>query len=142
MHVFYICKYMHYAVLCLVAKSCLTLCNPMNCSPPCSSVHGILQAIIVEWVAISYSKLGCYWHFIIFLYFFMAINLHTFYFQYKKKLLKNLSVIKFRMSYWHILVDLLCSIYYTTVSILYATCCTVSLFKLQLKASPRGLTIL
>ena len=37
------------------AQSCLTLCNPMDCSPPGSSVHGILQAIL-EWVAISYSK--------------------------------------------------------------------------------------
>ena len=31
---------------------CLTLCDPMDCSPPCSSVHGILQARILEWVAI------------------------------------------------------------------------------------------
>ena len=31
---------------------CLTLCNPMDCSPPGSSVHGILQARILEWVAI------------------------------------------------------------------------------------------
>ena len=36
----------------LVAKSCLTLCNPMDCSLPGSSVHGILQARILEWVAI------------------------------------------------------------------------------------------
>ena len=39
----------------LVAQSCLTLCNPMNCSPPGSSVHGILQARILEWVAIPFS---------------------------------------------------------------------------------------
>ena len=38
---------------CSVAKSCLTLCDPMDCSPPCSSVHGILQARILEWVAFS-----------------------------------------------------------------------------------------
>ena len=36
-----------------VAQSCLTLCDPMDCSPPGSSVHGILQARILEWVAIS-----------------------------------------------------------------------------------------
>ena len=36
--------------------SCLTLCNPMVYSPPSSSVHGILQARILEWVAISFSK--------------------------------------------------------------------------------------
>ena len=36
----------------LVSQSCLTLCNPMDCSLPGSSVHGILQARILEWVAI------------------------------------------------------------------------------------------
>ena len=40
----------------LVPQSCPTLCNPMDCSPPSSSVHGILQARILEWVAISFSK--------------------------------------------------------------------------------------
>ena len=39
-----------------VAQSCLTLCNPMNCSLPGSSNHGILQARILEWVAISFSR--------------------------------------------------------------------------------------
>ena len=34
-----------------VSQSCLTLCGPMDCSPPGSSVHGILQARILEWVA-------------------------------------------------------------------------------------------
>ena len=34
----------------LVAQSCLTLCPPMDCSPPGSSVHGILQARILEWL--------------------------------------------------------------------------------------------
>ena len=34
----------------------LTLCDPMDCSPPGSSVHGIFQARILEWVAISFSK--------------------------------------------------------------------------------------
>ena len=36
----------------LVTQSCLTLCNPMDCSTPGSSVHGILQAGILEWVAV------------------------------------------------------------------------------------------
>ena len=40
----------------LILHSCLTLCNPMDCSPPGSSVHGILQARILEWVAISSSR--------------------------------------------------------------------------------------
>ena len=40
----------------LVAKSSLTLCNPRDCIPPGSSVHGILQARILERVAISFSR--------------------------------------------------------------------------------------
>ena len=38
-----------------VSKLCLTLCNSMDCSPPASSVHGISQARILEWAAISFS---------------------------------------------------------------------------------------
>ena len=41
--------------LCLVTKPCLTLWDPMDCSPPGSCVHGISQARILEWVAIFYS---------------------------------------------------------------------------------------
>ena len=37
-------------------QSCLTLCDPMNCSPPGSSVHGISQARILEWVAMPSSR--------------------------------------------------------------------------------------
>ena len=44
----------------LVTQSCLTLCNPMDCSLPVSSVHGILQARILEWVAIFFSR-GSSW---------------------------------------------------------------------------------
>ena len=40
----------------LVAQPCLTLCNPMDCSPPSSSVHGFLQAGILGWVDISFSR--------------------------------------------------------------------------------------
>ena len=40
----------------LVAQLCLTLCDPMECSPSGSSVHGILQARILEWVAIPFSR--------------------------------------------------------------------------------------
>ena len=39
-----------------VAQSCLTLCDPMDCSLPGSSVHGIFQAILLEWIAISFSR--------------------------------------------------------------------------------------
>ena len=35
-----------------IAQSCLTLCDPVDCSIPSPSVHGILQARILEWVAI------------------------------------------------------------------------------------------
>ena len=37
-------------------QSCPTLCKPMDCSPLGSSVHGILQAKILEWVIISFSR--------------------------------------------------------------------------------------
>ena len=39
-----------------VAQSCPTLCKPVDCSLPGSSVHGILQARILEWVAMPFSK--------------------------------------------------------------------------------------
>ena len=41
---------------CLVAKLCLTLHNLMDCSAPGSSVHGIFQARMLEWVGISFSR--------------------------------------------------------------------------------------
>ena len=39
-----------------VTQLCLTHCDPMDCSPPGSSIHGILQARILEWVAISFCR--------------------------------------------------------------------------------------
>ena len=39
-----------------VAQSCPTLCDPVDCSPPCSSVHGIFQARVLKWVATSFSR--------------------------------------------------------------------------------------
>ena len=50
----------HICALCLVAHSCLPLCEPMDCSPPGSSVHGVFQARILEWVAIPFSR-GSSW---------------------------------------------------------------------------------
>ena len=38
-------------------QSCLTLCNPIDGSPPGSSVHGIFQARVLEWVAIAFSEI-------------------------------------------------------------------------------------
>ena len=40
----------------IVAQSCLTLCNPMDYIPPDSSVHGILQARILEWAVMPSSR--------------------------------------------------------------------------------------
>ena len=45
-----------YAVLCLVAQSCPTLCIPMDANPPGSSVHGIFQARLLEWVVMPSSR--------------------------------------------------------------------------------------
>ena len=39
-----------------VAQSCLTLSDPMDCSPPSSSIHGIFQARVLEWGAIAFSE--------------------------------------------------------------------------------------
>ena len=50
----YICIYV--CMCMLVTQLCLTLCDPMDCSPPGSSVRGILQARILEWVAMSFSR--------------------------------------------------------------------------------------
>ena len=41
---------------CVLTQSCLTLCNPMDCSSSGSSAHGILQAKILEWAAISFFR--------------------------------------------------------------------------------------
>ena len=49
--------YMQSLSTCEVAQSCPTLCDPIDCSLPGSSVHGIFQARVLEWVAISYARL-------------------------------------------------------------------------------------
>ena len=46
--------------LCSDAQSCLTLCDPMDCSPPGYSIHRILQARMLEWVVIPFSR-GSSW---------------------------------------------------------------------------------
>ena len=46
----------HRVCVCSVAQSCPTLCDPIDCSPPGYSVHGILQVRTMEWVAISSSN--------------------------------------------------------------------------------------
>ena len=49
-------NYSETQIVCLVAQSCLSLCDPMDCSPPGSSVHGILQARRLEQVAMPSSR--------------------------------------------------------------------------------------
>ena len=46
--------------VCVHALSCPALCNPMDCSPPGSSVHRISQSSMLEWIAISFSR-GSFW---------------------------------------------------------------------------------
>ena len=53
-----------------VAQSCLTLSDPVECSLPGSSVHGICQARVVEWGAIAFSEKALYKHLILFCFFF------------------------------------------------------------------------
>ena len=45
-----------------VSPSCPTLCDPMDCSPPGSSVRGVFQATTLEWGAISFSRIYVYTH--------------------------------------------------------------------------------
>ena len=58
-HVYYLlgCVCVYVCVCVLVAQPCLTLCNPMDCSPPGFPVHGILQVRTLEWVAMPFSNL-------------------------------------------------------------------------------------
>ena len=51
---FMVCRSLSSGPLALVTQSCPTFCDSMDCSPPGSSVHGILQTRILEWVAISF----------------------------------------------------------------------------------------
>ena len=54
----YVCEYMYvtYESDVLVIQMCPALCDPMDGSPSGSSVHGILQTRVLEWVAISFSR--------------------------------------------------------------------------------------
>ena len=54
-------------------QSCLTLCDPMGCSPPGSSAHGIFQATVLEWVAIAFSsKIATLFKIIVFIYLWLC----------------------------------------------------------------------
>ena len=54
------CIYAHTRLSCFLTKLCPTLCDPMDCSLPGFSIHGIFQARILEWVAISFSNTQTY----------------------------------------------------------------------------------
>ena len=54
--VMYGLDYKESCVCLLVTQSCLTLCDPMNCSPPGFSFHGILQARILEWIVLPFPR--------------------------------------------------------------------------------------
>ena len=63
LHLTFLCSiFMGFSLPCLlsevseVAQSCPTLCEPMDCSLPGSSVHGIFQAVVLDWVAIPFSR--------------------------------------------------------------------------------------
>ena len=61
-YVYYACCYFYaWLLFSFITKSCPTLCDPMDCSLPVSYFHGISQARILEWVAISFSRDIRYW---------------------------------------------------------------------------------
>ena len=65
-----------------VAQSCLTLSDPMDCSLPGSSIHGIFQARGLEWGAIAFSRINRYWqmspsHIPLFIYVIINVNMKT-----------------------------------------------------------------
>ena len=66
------CTHFVVAAAAKLLKSCLTLCNPIDGSPPGSSVHGIFQARVLEWVAIAFSDTFCWAHSI-----FVCLNYST-----------------------------------------------------------------
>ena len=59
--IFRVDSFRMYDITCLVDKSCQTCCDPIDCSLPGSSVLGISQARILEWIAISFSI----WHYLL-----------------------------------------------------------------------------
>ena len=52
---FFVDFFFSFTNMCANSQLCPTLCNPMGCSPPGFSVHGISQARVLEWVAISFT---------------------------------------------------------------------------------------
>jgi len=65
-----------------VAQSCPTLCDPMDSSQPISSVHGIFQARVLEWVDISFSSICMYVCMCVYIYIYIYFSFFTFSFLY------------------------------------------------------------
>ena len=67
-HFYFLCILIFFKTVCngwacvQPLQLCPTLCDSMGCSPPGSSVHGILQARILEWVVISFSTCRVEWN--------------------------------------------------------------------------------
>ena len=91
--------------MCSVVQSCLTLCDPMDFNLPGSSVHGILQARMLEWVTISFSNTVCS---CLFLKFLWIEYMHYFMFCFYSL---------FHPCYWDISVCLLLLVYRISLSI-------------------------
>ena len=62
-----------------VAQSCLTLSDPLGCSPPDYSIHGIVQASVLDWVAISFSVLLDYFSILSFRFVQVITHVRTFF---------------------------------------------------------------
>ena len=74
-HAFFTDKFGHILLLLMLSRfSHVWLCNPMDCNPPDSSVHGIVQARVLEWVAIALS--GSIWPVSKIRHLFMNVFLH------------------------------------------------------------------
>ena len=107
-----------------VTQSCLTLSNPMDCSLPGSSVHGSLQARVLEWGAIAFSGLLSYSRLIVFSFFLYSLSdFHDTLFQIADLffLSSNLlfipsSAFLFQLLYFSIILDL--SFYFLFVELL------------------------
>ena len=58
--IIYICIYMYAAAAAKSLQSCPTLCDPIDGSPPGSSIHGIFQGRVLEWGAVAFSDIHVY----------------------------------------------------------------------------------
>ena len=100
-----------------VTQPCPTPSNPMDCSPPGSSVHGIFQARVLEWAAIAFSNLSGY----VFLFFFFWVILVMFLI-----LVFTRSVLVYRNAV-NFCLSLLCPLYWTHLLVIRDFVCFLRL---------------